>query len=150
MVELILVLVIAGIVAAVAMPRLVGTNSFDTRGFADQLAATIRFAQKLAIAQRPDPTLVPPGRVYVHLTANTATLCYVAALPCPVANLAPGPGSETPYTITAPNGVAIASPVAALGFDAGGRPDIAARVTITVTGAGGYPVVIEPVTGYVH
>lgn len=150
LIELILVMAIAGILAAVAVPRLVGKNSFDTRGFADQLAATVRFAQKLAIAQRPDPNAVPVGRVYVHLTANDATLCYVATVPCPAASLAPGPGGETPYTVNAPNGVTIASTVAALGFDAGGRPNIAAPLTITVNGAGAYPVVVEQVTGYVH
>ena len=60
LVELILVMVIAGILAAVAVPRLVGRNSFDTRGFADQLGATVRYAQKLAVAQRRD--------VFVSLT----------------------------------------------------------------------------------
>lgn len=139
---------IAGILAAVAVPRLVGHNSFDVRGFTDQLAATVRFAQKLAIAQRPNP--VPPDRVFVHLTATEATLCYVATVPCPAASLAPGPGGETPYTITAPNGVTIASPVAALGFDAGGRPNITAPLTITVNGAGAYSVRVERETGYVH
>jgi len=149
MVELILVMVIAGILAAVAVPRLVGKNSFDTRGFTDQLAATVRFAQKLAIAQRPDPASVPVGRVYVLLTANDATLCYVVTVPCPVASLAPGPGGETPYTITAPNGVTIA-PALALGFDASGRPNIAAPLQILVNGAGVYSVWVEQDTGYVH
>lgn len=148
LVELIFAMIIAGILAAVAIPRMVGTNSFDTRGFADQLAATVRFAQKLAISQRPDP--VPPDRVFVHLTANDATLCYVAAMPCPAASLAPGPGGETPYTVTAPNGVTIASPVPALGFDAGGRPNIAAQLDIQVNGAGLYHVRVEQETGYVH
>ena len=138
MVELILVMVIAGIIAAVAVPRLLGRNSFDTRGFADELAATVRFAQKLAISQRRD--------VFVQLNPNNATLCYDAAC----AALAPGPGGETPYTVAAPNGVAIASPVATLGFDAGGRPNIAAQLTITVSGAGVYPVRVEQETGYVH
>lgn len=138
MVELILVMVIAGILAAVAMPRLVGQNSFDTRGFTDQLAATIRFAQKLAIAQHRD--------VFVQLNPNNATLCYDAGC----ANLAPGPGGETPYTIAAPNGVTIASPVAALGFDAGGRPNIAAPLLIGVNGAGAYSVQVAQVTGYVQ
>ena len=65
MVELILVIVIAGILATVAVPRLVGRNSFDTRGFADQLAATVRFAQKLAVAQRTR-CLCPPDRQRCH------------------------------------------------------------------------------------
>lgn len=136
--ELILVMAIAGILAAVAMPRLVGRNSFDTRGYADQVAATVRFAQKLAIAQRRD--------VFVRLNAGDATLCYDAGC----ATFAPGPGGETPYTVAAPNGVTIASAVTPLGFDAGGRPSIAAPLTITVNGAGAYPVVVERETGYVH
>jgi MSHA pilin protein MshC len=140
--ELILVMAIAGILAAVAVPRLTGRNSFDTRGFTDQLAATVRFAHKLAIAQNQN--------VFVQLTANDATLCYIATSPCPAANRAPGPGGELPYTVTAPNGVAIASPVAALGFDAGGRPNIAAQLVIQVNGAGVYNVRVEQETGYVH
>ncbi len=137
MVELILVMVIAGILAAVAVPRMIGRTSFDTRGFADQLAATVRFAQKLAIAQRTD--------VFVRLTAGDATLCYDAAC----ATLAPGPGGEKPYTVTAPGGVAIA-PVTVLTFDAGGRPDIAAQLDIQVNGTGTHHVLVERETGYVH
>ena len=142
MVELILVMVIAGILAAVAVPRLVGNNSFDTRGFADQLAATVRFAQKLAIAQRRD--------VFVQFTANDATLCYVATAACPAASRAPGPGGEKPYTVTAPNGVTIASAVAALGFDAAGRPNIAAQLDIRINGTGTHHVWVEQETGYAH
>lgn len=138
LVELILVMVIAGILAAVAVPRMIDRTGFDTRGFADQLAATVRFAQKLAIAQRTD--------VFVSLTANDATLCYDPAC----ASLAPGPGGEKPYTVSAPGGVAIASPVAVLGFDAGGRPDIAAQLAIQVNGAGAHQILIEWETGYVH
>ncbi len=138
MVELILVMVIAGILAAVAVPRMVGRTGFDTRGFADQLAATVRFAQKLAIAQRRD--------VFVSLTANDATLCYDAACAIP----APGPGGEKPYTVSAPGGVTIASPVAVLTFDRGGRPNIAAQLNIQVNGTGAHPVFVERETGYVH
>ena len=140
LVELIFVMAIAGILAAVAMPRLVGKNSFDTRGFSDQLAATVRFAQKLAIAQRRD--------AFVQLSASTATLCYSASAPCSAH--APGPGGEKPYTVSAPGGTAIASPVAVLGFDAAGRPDIAAQLDIQVTGAATHHVRVERETGYVH
>lgn len=142
LVELILVMVIAGILAAVAVPRLIGRTGFDTRGFADQLAATVRFAQKLAIAQRRD--------VFVQLSTNQATLCYIDTALCPAASRAPGPGGEKPYTITAPGGVAIASPLPVLGFGAGGRPNIAARLDIQVNGAGVHHVRVQQETGYVH
>lgn len=146
MVELILVMVIAGILAAVAIPRLVGKNSFDTRGFTDQLAATVRFAQKLAIAQRTP--------VFVQFTATDATLCYVAAAPCgAVADQVPGPGGEKPYTVTAPSGLTISVTPAtpALQFDAsGGTSTLAAQLDIQVNGAGAYHVLVEQETGYVH
>jgi len=139
LVELIVVMAIAGILAAVAMPRLVGRNGFDSRGYADQLAATVRYAQKLAVAQRRD--------VFVHVTAGQASLCYLAAAPCTTP--APGPGGENPYAVTAPAGVVL-SPATTLGFDAGGRPDIAATLDILVNGAGTYRVRVERETGYVH
>ena len=148
MVELILVIVVAGILAAVAVPRFVGRSSFDTRGFADQLAATVRFAQKLAVAQRRN--------VYVQMSANNATLCYIATAPCPVASRAPGPGGEKPYTVSVPNGVAIAPPLAVLAFDRGGRPqtaallDIQAQLDIPINGSGTHHVFVERETGYVH
>lgn len=138
MVELILVIIVAGILAAVAAPRMLGRTGFDTRGFADQLAATVRFAQKLAVAQHTD--------VYVQLTANDATLCYDAACATP----APGPGGEKPYTVSAPSGVAI-TPATTLHFDAGGRPvNLAAQRDIQVNGSGTHHVLVEQETGYVH
>lgn len=140
LVELILVMTIAGILAAVAVPRLVGRTSFDTRGFADQLAAATRFAQKLAISQR--------RAVFVQLSASQATLCYTATVPC--TSPAPGPGGEKPYTLNAPSGVTIATSVAVLGFDRAGRPDIAAPLAIQVNGSGAYSVRVEQETGYVH
>lgn len=142
LVELLLVMVIAGILAAVAVPRLAQRSAFDVRGYADQLAATVRYAQKLAIAQRRD--------VFVHLSASQAQLCYSAPAPC--ASFAPGPGGEKPYAVTAPAGVSIASPVAALGFDAGGRPtpNLTGRLDIQVNGSGTQVVRVERETGYVH
>jgi MSHA pilin protein MshC len=99
----------------------------------------VRFAQKLAIAQRRD--------VFVQLTANTATLCYDAGC----AGLAPGPGGEKPYTVTAPSGVTITSAVGTLDFDAGGRPtNLAALLDIQVNGVGANHVWVEQETGFVH
>ena len=141
LVELLLVMVIAGILAAVAVPRLAQRSAFDVRGYADQLAATVRYAQKLAIAQRRE--------VFVHLASSQAELCYNPVSPC--LNPAPGPGGEKPYAVTAPGGVSIASPIAALGFDAGGRPlNLTARLDIQVVGSGTHVVRVERETGHVH
>ena len=74
-----------------------------------------------------------------------------SAMTRPAPPPAPGPGGEKPYTVSAPNGVAIASPVATLDFDAGGRPvNIAAQLDIQVNGSGTHHVYVEQETGYVH
>ena len=50
LVELVAVLVILGIVAAVAAPRFVDTAVFTERGYADEIAASLRYARRIAIA----------------------------------------------------------------------------------------------------
>jgi MSHA pilin protein MshC len=72
LVELVTVMVIVGILAAVTAPRFFSERPFADRGYADELAAALRNAQKVAVAsgcwvsvnvtptsyqalQRPDP-----------------------------------------------------------------------------------------------
>lgn len=50
MVELIMVIVLIGILSSVAGPRFFSTSEFDNRRFADELASSIRYAQKVAVA----------------------------------------------------------------------------------------------------
>jgi MSHA pilin protein MshC len=50
LVELVAVLVILGIVAAVAAPRLFDNVAFTERGYADEIAASLRYARRIAIA----------------------------------------------------------------------------------------------------
>lgn len=50
LVELVAVLVILGILAAVAAPRFVGTTVFNERGYADEIAASLRYARRIAVA----------------------------------------------------------------------------------------------------
>lgn len=50
LVELVLVLTIAGILAAVAAPRFFERSAFDERGYYDELASALRYAQKLSVA----------------------------------------------------------------------------------------------------
>ena len=74
LVELIVVLVLTGILASVAGARYFNRTGFDAATFADQGAAMLRYAQKLAIAQnRP---------VYVQASAQGIKLCYTANNPC--------------------------------------------------------------------
>ncbi|MET0533303.1 MAG: GspH/FimT family pseudopilin [Steroidobacter sp.] len=50
LVELIACLVIAGILAAVAGPNFVDMQAFSARGYADEVASSLRYAQRIAIA----------------------------------------------------------------------------------------------------
>lgn len=52
LIELIMVIVILGVLAVFAAPRIFNTGDFDARGFRDETLSLLRFAQKTAIAQR--------------------------------------------------------------------------------------------------
>jgi len=155
-VELIVVIVVAGILAAVATARFAGKGGFDSRGYYDQAIAVVRQAQKVAIAQRRD--------VYVVVTADRIAACYDAACAGRVA--APARLNATGTDAAAhclndagwlcvgrPGGVAaLASAPASFFFNALGRPDATATITITGAEAGDIvrQIVVEPETGYVR
>ena len=144
LVELIMVMIIVGILGAVAAPRFFDANVFKSRGFADQVQATLRYAQKEAVAQRRN--------VCVALAANTITLTIAnasgAASPC-VPTLALPTGGNT---VSPPAGSGITltdngSNSANFNFDALGRT--AAPQLFAVSGATNN-IIVEAETGYVH
>lgn len=52
MVELVTVMVLIGVLAAIGIPRLMGENSVSAIVFGDQVASALRTAQKSAVAKR--------------------------------------------------------------------------------------------------
>lgn len=50
LIELVSCIVIIGILAAVAVPSLFNNQAFTSRGYADELASSLRYAQRIAIA----------------------------------------------------------------------------------------------------
>ena len=167
-VELVTVMVMVGLLAAVAMPRFFQQDSFDARSFADQNVSMLRYAQKLAIAQnRP---------VFVQLDGTRMALCFNTA--CDAANrvLPPAGGnSGRKATLTAcanttawlceaaPGKISYGAPleIAAFYFNALGRPFKAAdaepvstfpaRVSIGIKDGGmTRNIIVEGETGYVH
>lgn len=145
MIELITVMVIAGILAAFAAPRFFNRNVFDSRGFADQVLASLRYAQKEAIAQH--------RFVCVAFTANSVTLhtgtdsLCTANLPVGSINLT-GPTGAAPYSVSSSNASFTATP-ATFNFDALGKPSAATSQSITINGYA-TPITVEAETGYVH
>lgn len=142
LVELIMVMVIVGILAAVVAPRFFDANVFKSRGFADQVQATLRYAQKEAIAQH---------RLVCVTLASTSVTLTIASTSAAVTCTPPLPLPAGGSSITAPSGVTLtSSPVAppvSFNFDALGAT--AVTQTITVSGATNN-IVVEAVTGYVH
>jgi MSHA pilin protein MshC len=136
LVELVMTLVIIGILAAVAVPRFFDANVFKSRGFADQVQATLRYAQKEAIAQHRNVCAsytTSPNRL--ALTITVTTFCDTAL------NL---PAGSVNY-VDAPSGVTFSMTPISVNFDALGRPNAAASATVGTT-----TIAVEAETGYVH
>lgn len=145
MVELVVVIVILGILAVVAIPRLIGVEAFNTKGFSDRVAAGLRYAQKQAVAKRRN--------VCVGVSAATVTFNYASAAGAGAACDTPlaGPGGQSPFVVAVePRGLGTVtlSPVTTFSFSALGRPS--AGQSITVTGDGIVIITVEPETGHVR
>lgn len=150
--ELIAVMLLAAILAAVALPRFYQSGAFAGRGFADQTLAALRYAQKAAVAMRRDVC------VAIDANAGTLALTYAATAgagqPCNGGDLL-NPASGQAFVITAPAGVGFAAGANFM-FDSLGRPLAAngallgAATSIQLVGGAPQVVTVEPETGYVH
>ncbi len=118
--ELVTVIVIVGVLALVAVPRLGDRGSFDSRGFYDRATAVVRTAQKTAVAWRRNVFVCVTEAQIVAGTTNDCTTPLVG----PSGNLSFG----------APAGVTLN--VVTFGFDGLGRPSAATTITFTSTIAG--------------
>ena len=140
LIELVVVIVILGIIAVTAVPRLLDRQIFDSRGFSDQAISALRYAQKQAIGQR--------RTVCVAFASATLTLTIasVADMATCDTNLA-GPSGPSPYKVTANSGVAFAAVPTNFQFNALGQASIGQ--TMSISGASG-SITVEQDTGYVH
>lgn len=142
--ELIAVLVIVGVLAAVAAPRvgLIGT-SYDEAKLHDQALAALRYAQKSAIAMQRTVCVAFTGGTTLSLTYDATyggTTCPGTALPPPA-----GGTGATAYTVVR-QGSAVFTAASDFNFSRTGRPSAGQTITIT----GGKTIVIEAETGYVR
>lgn len=135
MIELVVVILVVGILAVVALPRFADQSDFQARGFQDETRALLRYAQKSAIAQRRN--------VCVTLAATGVTLRIDNTTPadgtCDIA-LAP-PSAPRGGTGLAPVGPAT------FNFRPLGDTDQAANITATVAGT---TITVDFRTGYVY
>jgi MSHA pilin protein MshC len=139
--ELVMVIVIMGILAAVAMPRLMSSTAFASRGFYDEAQAVVRYAQKTAIAWR--------RTIVVCIAANEVRAISNTDCNAPV-TLAHPMGGSAILRSQAPDGVTL-SPVGSFSFDGMGRPSAAVTITVTSTISGdpARQILVAAETGYV-
>jgi MSHA pilin protein MshC len=163
LIELIMVIVLLGILAVFAAPRIFSNSDFYARGFHDETLALLRYAQKTAIAQRRMVCV----RFDTSGTPNTTTLTLEnptpVAAPMPVVTCGTdvaGPRGDSPARVTAGSGVTYFSvSTAQLIFDGLGQPVDTSRVALTSpwtaqVASGGSAIAqqirVEAGTGYVH
>ena len=136
MVELITIMIIVGILAAVAAPRLTGLSDYRALAFHDQVVSALRHSQKTATSHR--------RLVCVAFTASTVTLtidhdksgaCDGQALNLPGASTNVAQSSDTTNAVFNPVPTAFNFQPDGSGTDA--ILKIAGQTDISVTGATG-------------
>lgn len=142
-VELTVVIVIIGVLGAIAMPRFFDNRTFAERGYYEELVAAMRYAQKAAVASGC------PVRFVLNASDYQADQQLALAGRCD-----PSDASwATPVRLadgavlaaTAPTGVT-AGPAASWRFDALGRTDLGTDLAVNV---GPYSLTVEAASGYV-
>ena len=123
LVELVMVIGILGVLAAVAVPRLYTRDHVAARGFLDESLAAARYAHKLAMASGCDVqvAVTPSG-----LSLARRTGCSSGAFSVPV----PHPARAGSFAVSAPSGVT-PSPAVTLWYDRIGRPRSVAGTLLT-------------------
>jgi MSHA pilin protein MshC len=148
LIELVIVIVLMGVLAVLAAPRILDRSTFDARGFHDQTLAYLRFAQKTAVAQR--------RTVCVSFSGGNSLSLKIASQPAVYScdTDLPGPTGESPGRITGNSGVTYSGNPSSFNFDALGQPvDSAGAALATQTlqvATAANTITVEAGTGYVH
>lgn len=142
LVELVMTLMIIGILAVVALPRMDLLRGWDEIGYRDRVRATLEYARKAAVAQRRMVRVTIAGSGLTVEAQRQTPEGEGAAAWAPL-NL---PGGNA-HAFAAPNGVSLTPADAVVTFSALGRPD-AGRV-FTVSGGVG-TITVETETGHVR
>jgi len=141
-IELVVVIVILGIVAAITGPKFFGTRVFSERGYADEVASAMRYSQKIAVASGCN--------VRLSITVSG----YDAMQQAPSGNRCNASSSSWTTTVIRPDGTSLAgvppsdanvSGPATLVFDGRGAV-ISGATNLSV---GPYMLVLDAASGFV-
>lgn len=138
-IELVVVITMLGILAAVAIPRMTGLSDYRVLEFHDRAVGALRHAQKSATSHR--------RQVCVAFTADTVTLTIAQANPGACIAPLPLPGSASNVLQSGDTTNAVFNPVpAAFNFLADGTTGADRNVVVS----GQTPIVVIGATGHVH
>jgi len=151
--ELTVVMIVIGVLAAAAVPSFNGVSGFAARGARDTVVATLRYAQQSAIAMRRN--------VCVSLSTTLLTVTYASssgnAQACAAANALLDPSTGQAFGAASnvlPGGATLAA-ASSVAFDATGRPMasvgsyLSSVLSLSVNGAAS-AVTVEPESGLVR
>jgi MSHA pilin protein MshC len=143
-IELVVVIVILGILAAFAAPRFFDNRTFAERGYYEELASALKYAQKLAVASGCSVRMQITAGAYdarqqavVNGSCDTADATWPTVVRLSNGQLLSG---------TSPVGVS-ASPAVTLTFDSLGRVNLASDQSISV---GSFALTVKADSGYVQ
>ncbi|MEQ1593402.1 MAG: type II secretion system protein [Thiobacillus sp.] len=158
MVELVLVILIGGVLAAVAVPRMVDRSAFQTHGGAAEVRTALRYAQRLAMAKNRE-VCVATSLNDLKLTFDASPTPGVPPNVCGQNVVGPDGDVLKPYTVTIPVGLAT-TPITVFRFNGQGRPTSNAAVplpgvlpsnaAVTLIVGGSVNITVQPETGYVQ
>ena len=144
LVELVTVMILIGILAVVAMPNLNQAQGFDATSFRDRVAASLRYAQKSAVAKR---RMVCATVAADGLSLNLTVAATFGAGAC--ANAMAGPDSANPAAVS-PSANVTLTPAQTLFFQSSGAvTSTAAGTTYILTVTGQAPITVTGATGHV-
>jgi len=146
--ELVMVMVLVGVLAVYALPKMSAAISMRDDAWHDELQSALRFAQKGAVARR--------RLTCVSITATTVTIATAAANPASTCAVAvPGPDGNADFATAADsNAGTVVLPAGTIYFQPDGRVTsdgagtTASSRTISMNGAS--DIVVYGETGYVQ
>ena len=142
-IELVLVIVIIGILGAMAGPRFFDNSTFQDRAYYDEVVSSVRYAQKVAVASGCRVRINLASSDYqLRQQASLGNHCDAADGTFPVAVLL---GSGQAVSGSAPSGITLAPPLVIV-YDGLGRTNLPFDQTINV---GTWSFLIEAESGLV-
>jgi MSHA pilin protein MshC len=142
LIELVTTIVLIGIIAAVAVPRMFDTSAFAERGYVDEVAAAIRESQKVAQASDCAVTITLNANGYSAMQRDQLATCNAIGRPWALPVLR---GDGNRLEGTAPAAVML-NPAAAVQFKRDGTIEGPAPAAFVV---GPFTLTLDPVSGFV-